>query len=81
MLCLQVNPFVSRKTTFCSKHVTSALKAAGIEPVRTLNENIVTPSKLYRVLKDNLPSDRLVVGSVQHKQTAMMSKGALFQIS
>ena len=77
----QVNPFVSSKSTFCSKHVTNALKAADIEAVRGLNENIVTPSKLYRVLRDRLLNERLVVGTVQHKQNALMEKGTLFSIS
>ena len=76
----QVNPFSSSRRTFCSKHVTMALKAGGIEGVLRLNENIVTPSKLYRVLHDELDRDRMVVGSVQHKQRALMESGAIFGI-
>lgn len=48
------------QATFCSKHVTHALRCAGIEAVAELNENIVTPSKLYKV--------RTVVS---HKDTKM----------
>ncbi len=62
----------SSKATFCSKHVTLALKAAGIDAVSTLNENIVTPSRLYSVLYKNIPPDRKVVGSVQYKESEML---------
>jgi hypothetical protein len=79
-LPFQINPFVSQKGTFCSKHVTRALKAAGIEAVSALNENIVTPSKLYRVLHDNLCRDRLVVGSVHFKQKELVQRGAVFSV-
>ena len=76
-----MNPFASSsRTTFCSKHVTKALKAAGIEGVSRLNENIVTPSKLYKVLHDELDRDRMVVGSVNHKQKMMAESGAIFSI-
>ena len=47
-LPIQINPCVSRSKTFCSKHVTCALKAANIEAVQGVNENIVTPSRLFR---------------------------------
>ena len=80
-LPFQVNPFASRSNkTFCSKHVTLALKRAGIEAVQGLNENIVTPSKLYKVLHEGLRKDRFVVGSVQYKQKALAEGGALFVI-
>jgi hypothetical protein len=79
-LPFQINPFASQKTTFCSKHVTRALKAAGIEAVAGLNENIVTPSKLFRVLHDKLPKERLVVGSVLYKQQALREQGAVFSV-
>jgi hypothetical protein len=79
-LPFQINPFVSQKSTFCSKHVTRALKAASIESICSLNENIVTPSKLYRVLHDKLPRDRLVVGSVQFKQKELVQRGAVFSV-
>ena len=79
-LPFQLNPFASTQTTFCSKHVTTALKAARIEAVEGLNENIVTPSKLYRVLHDRIRKDRLVVGSVQYKQRALAESGAVFTI-
>lgn len=78
----QINPFASSSSrTFCSKHVTKALKLAGIEGVSTLNENIVTPSKLYRVLQEGLNRDRMVVGSVQYKQNALMNMGEMFSIN
>jgi hypothetical protein len=65
-LPFQLNPFASRsKGIFCSKHVTRALKAAGIKVISDLNENIVTPSKLYRVLHDKIPRDRMVVSGIQ----------------
>lgn len=70
---VQLNPFVSNRKTFCSKHVTMALKAANIEAVDGLNENIVTPSKLHRMLKERLNADRWVVGSVKFKQDAMLA--------
>lgn len=73
-----------RRSTFCSKHVTMALKAGGIEAVQGLNENIVTPSKLYRVLYERIPSDRKVAGSVPYKQQSMQQSGRihpLFSIS
>jgi hypothetical protein len=80
-LPFQLNPFASSgKRTFCSKHVTKALKAAKIEAVEGLNENIVTPSKLYKVLQDKLRRDRLVVGSVQYKTRALAESGAVFTI-
>lgn len=62
-----------RKTTFCSKHVTKALKAGIIEAVMDLNENIVTPSKLYKVLYTQIPADRKVAGSVQYKESSMQN--------
>jgi hypothetical protein len=49
-LPFQLNPFAPSNRTFCSKHVTKALKAGQIEAVEGLNENIVTPSKLYKVI-------------------------------
>ena len=76
-------PFSSPKKTFCSKHVTTALQAAGIEAVEGLNASIVTPSKLYRVLHEKLRRDRMVVGSVQYKQRALAESGvtnAMFTI-
>lgn len=80
-LPFQLNPFASRSNrTFCSKHVTLALKRGGIEAVQGLNENIVTPSKLYRVLHEGLRKDRFVVGSVQYKQKALVEGAALFTI-
>lgn len=63
----------SQSSTFCSKHVTRALKAAGIEAVMDLNENIVTPSKLYKILYSNVPADRKVAGSVQYKEISMVN--------
>lgn len=81
-LPFQINPFATGgKKTFCSKHVTKALKAAGIEGVSSLNENIVTPSKLYRVLKERLDKDRMVMGTVAHRQKALMESGTVFSIS
>lgn len=80
-LPFQLNPFAgSSRTTFCSKHVTLALKAAGIEAVTGLNENIVTPSKLYNVLKTKLDTNRLVAGTVDFKQQQLMAQGAIFTI-
>ena len=48
-----------------------------------LNENIVTPSKLYKVLHDKIPDDRKVAGSVAFKQQSMARSGRLpiFSIS
>ncbi len=79
-LPFQLNPFSPSTKTFCSKHVTTALKCASIEAVDGLNENIVTPSKLFRVLHDKLRKDRLVVGSVPSKQRALVESGAVFTI-
>jgi hypothetical protein len=70
----------SCRSTFCSKHVTKALKAGSIEAVLALNENAVTPSKLFKVLHNNMPAERKVAGSVQYKENEMMSHG-LFSIS
>jgi hypothetical protein len=70
----------SSTSTFCSKHVTSALKAGNIEAVMNLNENMVTPSKLFRILQSDMPGERKVVGSVQYKENEMMNHG-LFSIS
>lgn len=70
-LPVQVGWRSSRKT-FCSKHVTRALKEAGIEAVCHLNENIVTPSKLYKVLQERIPADRKVAGSVPYKEQALL---------
>lgn len=70
----------STRATFCSKHVTHALRCAGIEAVLDLNENIVTPSKLYRVLKEKLNKDRLVAGTVDFKQRELLDRGAIFTI-
>ncbi len=79
-LPFQINPFVKNSKTFCSKHVTLALKKANIEAVQGLNENIVTPSKLYKVLQEGLRKDRFVIGSVQFKQKALMESGMMFAI-
>lgn len=80
-LPFQLNPFASgSRSTFCSKHVTKALKAAGIEGMATLNENIVTPSKLYKVLNECLDRDRMVLGSVKYKERALIESGAIFSI-
>lgn len=79
-LPLQVGWRNSRRT-FCSKHVTKALKAAQLEAVMDLNENIVTPSKLYKILHENIPADRKVAGSVQYKESCMLnSSSAVFSI-
>lgn len=67
----------SERSTFCSKHVTCALKAGGIEAVQDLNENIVTPSKLYRVLQERIPSSRKLAGSVAFKQQSMLQNARL----
>jgi hypothetical protein len=79
-LPFQVNLFARDSTTFCSKHVTLALKNAGIEAVSGLNENIVTPSKLYNVLKQRLDSNRLVAGTIGYKENQLLTKGAIFTI-
>lgn len=79
-LPFQLNFFSGSKATFCSKHVTHALRCAGIEAVAELNENIVTPSKLYKVLKEKLNRDRLVAGTVEFKQRELLDKGAIFTI-
>jgi hypothetical protein len=73
--------FGSSKTTFCSKHVTKALKAGGIEAVLNLNENIVTPSKLYKILCENIPHDTKVAGSVASKQQRMSTDGSMHLFS
>lgn len=62
----------SQRSTFCSKHVTKALKAGGIQAVMDLNENIVTPSKLYKVLYHKIPAERKLAGSVQYKESSML---------
>ena len=78
VLPFQLNPFASTgQRTFCSKHVTKALKSANIDGIATLNENIVTPSKLYRVMHDQIPRDRMVVGSVLFKQKALLENASL----
>lgn len=69
--------FRRSRSTFCSKHVTMALKSGGIEAVQDLNENIVTPSKLYRVLHERIPNDRKVAGSVPYKQQSMQQSGRI----
>jgi hypothetical protein len=76
--------FRRNRSTFCSKHVTMALKSGGIDAVQGLNENIVTPSKLYKVLYENIPGDRKVAGTVPFKQQTMQQSGRilpLFSIS
>ncbi len=60
--------------------MTLALKAGNIEAVQGQNENIVTPSKLYRLLNERLRKDRFVVGSVDYKQKALAFSGAMFSI-
>ena len=67
-------------STFCSKHVTMALKSGGIDAVMDLNENIVTPSKLYKVLHEKIPSDRKVAGTVPFKQQSMLHNGRIMPI-
>lgn len=80
-LPFQLSPFPSPTKTFCSKHVTSALKAAQtIEAVQGVNENIVTPSRLFRLLQEKLRKDRMVVGSVHYKQKALAEVGSVFTI-
>lgn len=46
-----------------------------------INENIVTPSRLYKILHDRIRKDRLVVGSVLYKQKALAEVGSVFTIS
>lgn len=75
-LPFQLGPRPS-KSTFCSKHVVAALKAGGIEALQHTNENIVTPSKLYRILQERIPGSRKVAGSVAFKQNSMMQNGRL----
>jgi hypothetical protein len=56
-----------RNATFCSKYVTEALQCAHLECVQHYYGSIVTPSKLYNILRDGTV-DREVAGSVHHKQ-------------
>jgi hypothetical protein len=78
-LPMQLVPRSSR-STFCSKHITMALKAGGIEAVQDLNENIVTPSKLYKILHEKIPSDRKVAGSVPFKQQSMQQSARILPL-
>lgn len=66
MLPLQVK--ASNDTvTFCSKFVTQALQAAGICDVEGENPNIMSPSKLYKLLQQDYEG-RAVLGSVPIKE-------------
>ena len=56
--------------TFCSKYVTDVLQFAGIAAVQGVNSSIVTPSRLYKLLKND-PECRQMVGSVQFKQASL----------
>ena len=77
---MQASLFPPRQKTFCSKHVTTALQAGRIEAVDGINANVITPSKLYRLLNERIRKDRLVMGSVAYKQQALAEKGAVFTI-
>lgn len=68
---MQLNKNTNTKT-FCSKYVTQALQRADVKSVSKLNPNIVTPSKLYKVLS-TATEDRIVAGSVDYKQRELMS--------
>lgn len=61
--------------TFCSKLVVEALQAGGIECVQGHNPNLVSPSKLYKILCKDTREGRRVVGSVDYKQKQMSSAG------
>jgi len=67
ILPVQIFPEVVTGGTFCSKYVTELLKVGGVESVNRLNPNIVTPSKLFRVISKNSN----VLGSVAHKKSLM----------
>lgn len=58
--------------TFCSRYVTEALQAAGLECVQGLNPSIVSPSKLFSIT-GAAGDKRNVGGSVEHKQRAFLS--------
>lgn len=66
----------SDSKTFCSRYVTEALQAAGLECVQGVNASITTPSKLYNILKRGT-SSRGVAGSVQHKQGLLKTEGKM----
>ena len=56
---------VHTDATFCSKHVTQALQAAGLLP--NVNAALITPSRLYRLLER-----RAIVQVVPSRMLAMM---------
>lgn len=47
--------YTNDAATFCSKHVTSALQYGNIEMVNGINPALMTPSRLYSILKSKAP--------------------------
>lgn len=62
----------SRKGTFCSKLVTEALQRGGVRCVQGLNADIVSPSKLWKLLRKGEPA---LCGTVRYKQNQLLEKG------
>ena len=69
---------VDTEATFCSKHVTNALKAGGVRAVESLNASTTTPSRLYHALKRQailqvIPSRMMMMGPPPPPVTMMMT--------
>ena len=83
-MLLSILPFQIRKapedSTFCSRYVAEALKSTGLECVQGLNASIVSPNKLYNVLKEGTV-DREVAGSVEHKMKKLQSQECIPMLS
>lgn len=59
--------------TFCSRYVTEALQAGGVECVMPLNSATTTPTKLRNVIQKG-SGDKVVACSVPHKQDSLKSQ-------
>jgi hypothetical protein len=77
-LPFQIKP-ASSTSTFCSRLVTEALQAGGVECVEGLSPCIVSPSKLFKVMSH--PGDhRTVAGSIEYKQRSFFSNARGYEL-
>lgn len=64
----------SNKRTFCSRYITECLQVAGVPGMEQYNACVVSPSKLQRILTNNI---RRVVGALDSRMRNMNSADVL----
>lgn len=71
---MRVDPVQFGKT-FCSKHVASALRYAGVEPFKSIQDTgSISPSSMYRMIAD-CPQTSAILAMTPHKQKMLMERG------